>query len=119
MAGGVGGSELVLPGGFKDPVGKQIDEYFGKLIVDSDSWIKNMKQGHADNLSQLKTISASETPHHFIGHIFDQYGFSVSLLRNIFDTFYINLDYDAKTKNVLNEDNYSNSYFVMRFGYNF
>ena len=75
-AGGVGGSELVLPGGFKDPVGKQIDEYFGKLIVDSDSWIKNMKQGHADNLSQLKTISASETPHHFIGHIFDQYGFS-------------------------------------------
>ena len=74
--GGIGGSELVLPDGFKDPVGKQIDEYFGKLIADSDSWIKNMKQGHADNLSQLKTISASETPHHFIGHIFDQYGFS-------------------------------------------
>ena len=50
---------------------------------------------------------------------FDQYGLSISLLRNIFDTFYINLDYDAKTKNVLNEDNYSNSYFVVRFGYNF
>ena len=50
---------------------------------------------------------------------FDQYGLSISLLRNIFDTFYINLDYDAKAKNVLNEDNYNNSYIVVRFGYNF
>ena len=50
---------------------------------------------------------------------FDQYGLSISLLRNIFDTFYINLDYDAKAKNVLNENNYNNSYIVVRFGYNF
>ena len=50
---------------------------------------------------------------------FDQYGFSISLLRNIFDTFYINLDYDIKAKNVLNEDNYDNSYFIIRLGYQF
>ena len=48
-----------------------------------------------------------------------QYGFSISALRNIFDRFYINLDYDAKAKSVLDGENYDNSYFVIRFGYQF
>ena len=50
---------------------------------------------------------------------FDQYGFSISLLRNIFDTFYVTLDYDVKAKSILNGDSYNNSYFVVRFGYQF
>ena len=50
---------------------------------------------------------------------FDQYGFSISLLRIIFDTFYINLNYDAKAKSILNGDSYDNSYFIIRFGYQF
>ena len=39
--------------------------------------------------------------------------------RNIFDTFYINLDYNVKAKSILNGDSYDNSYFVVRFGYQF
>ena len=50
---------------------------------------------------------------------FNQYGFSISAMRSILDRFYINFNYDLQSKTVSGGNDYNNSYFIMRFGYQF
>ena len=50
---------------------------------------------------------------------FKQYGLSLSLIKYIFDNFYMSFDYDQKVKDVTGGDSYNNSYSFLRLGYEF
>ena len=50
---------------------------------------------------------------------FEQYGLSLSIFKNLMDSFYISFDYENKLKNILGGDKYNNSYSFLRFGYQF
>ena len=50
---------------------------------------------------------------------FNQYGLSVSLIKYLFDSFYISFDHDRKIKDVSGGDTYNNSYSFLRLGYEF
>ena len=50
---------------------------------------------------------------------FNQYGLSVSLIKYLFDSFYISFDYDKKIKDITGGDIYNNTYSFLRLGYEF
>tara|TARA_B100002051_G_C16736733_1_gene641686 strand:- start:67 stop:3204 length:3138 start_codon:yes stop_codon:yes gene_type:complete len=50
---------------------------------------------------------------------FQQYGVSMSLIKYIFENFYMSFDYDRKFKDIDGGDVYDNSYSFLRLGYEF
>ncbi|MAX09936.1 MAG: hypothetical protein CMG13_03610 [Candidatus Marinimicrobia bacterium] len=50
---------------------------------------------------------------------FEQYGLSLSIIKNLMDNFYISFDYENKLKNIVGGDKYNNSYSFLRLGYQF
>ena len=50
---------------------------------------------------------------------FNQYGVSLSLIKYLFDDFYVSFDHDQKIKSVSGGDKFNNSYSFLRLGYEF
>lgn len=50
---------------------------------------------------------------------FNQYGLSLSVIKNLMDDFYISFDHEYKIKDVSGGDTYNNSYSFLRLGYQF
>ena len=50
---------------------------------------------------------------------FDQFGLSMSLVKYLFDDFFLTFDYDRKLKKIAGGDTYNNSYSFLRLGYEF
>ena len=47
----------------------------------------------------------------------NQYGISLSLVKYLFDDFYISFDHDQKIKSISGGDEFNNSYSFLRLGY--